>query len=73
VAFLGSQLRPVFLDGGDLRRRTGLPMLGVVSVVMADADRRRERMDRLRFVGASGSLFLAFGLGLAGLVYLNAL
>lgn len=72
VAFLGSQLRPVFLDGGDLRHKTGLPMLGVVSVVMGDTDRRRERMDKLRFVGASGSLFLLFGLGLAGLAFLNA-
>ncbi|MBI3154498.1 MAG: chain length-determining protein [Burkholderiales bacterium] len=72
LAFLGSQLRPVFLDGSDLRHKTGLPMLGIVSAVMGDADRRRERMDRLRFAGASGSLVLLFGLGLAGMAVLNA-
>jgi polysaccharide chain length determinant protein (PEP-CTERM system associated) len=72
VAFLGSQLRPVFLDASDLRHKTGLPMLGVVSVVMGDADRRRERMDKLRFIGASGSLVLLFGMGLAAMIVLNA-
>ena len=64
TAFAASQVRPVFLDGGDLRTKTGLPLLGVVSVVLGDGDRRRERMDRLRFFGASGSLVLLFGLGL---------
>ena len=67
TAFAASQIRPVFLDANDLRSRTGLPLLGMVSVVMADADRRRERADRLRFFGAAGGLVLAFGLGLAGL------
>jgi polysaccharide chain length determinant protein (PEP-CTERM system associated) len=72
VAFLGSQLRPVFLDANDLRHKTGLPMLGVVSIVMGDTDRRRERMDRLRFIGASGSLVLLFGIGLAAMAVMNA-
>jgi hypothetical protein len=67
TAFAASQIRPVFLDANDLRTRTGLPLLGMVSVVMAEADRRRERADRMRFFGAAGGLVLAFGLGLAGL------
>ena len=65
TAFAASQLRPAFYDVNELRQKTGLPLLGVVSVVMADADRRRERMDRLRFFGASGSLVLLFAAGLA--------
>lgn len=65
TAFAASQLRPTFHDVGDLRQKTGLPLLGVISVVLADADRRRERMDRLRFYGASGSLVLLFAAGLA--------
>lgn len=65
VAFAASQVRPVFMDVNELRNKTGLPLLGVVSVVMGDGDRRRERMDRLRFFGASGSLLVAFALGLA--------
>lgn len=65
TAFAASQLRPAFHDVNDLRQKTGLPLLGVVSVVMADDERRRERMDRLRFFGASGTLVLLFGAGLA--------
>jgi len=65
TTFVASQLRPTFYDVTDLRQKTGLPLLGVVSVVLGDAERRRERMDRLRFFGASGSLVLLFGAGLA--------
>jgi hypothetical protein len=61
----------VFFDTSDLRSKTGLPLLGVVSVVMGDADRRRERMDRLRFIGASASLILSFGVVLAALAVLQ--
>ena len=72
VAFALSQVRPVFLDANALRGKTGLPLLGVVSAVVDDVQRRRERMDMLRFVGASGSLVLMFGLGLAAMAALNA-
>lgn len=72
AAFAASQLRPAFHDVADLRQKTGLPLLGVVSVVMADADRRRERMDRLQFAGASGSLVLVFAAGLAVMAVLAA-
>jgi len=65
TAFAASQLRPAFHDVGELRQKTGLPLLGVVSIVLTDVDRRRERMDRLRFFGASGSLVLLFAAGLA--------
>ncbi len=65
TAFVASQLRPAFYDVVDLRQKTGLPLLGVVSVVLGDDERRRERMDRLRFFGASGSLVLLFAAGLA--------
>ena len=57
VTALGmSQLRPVFYQGGDLRKKLGLPLLGVVTLVMTPAQRRQERVDRLRFLGALGSL-----------------
>ena len=32
IAFLGSQLRPVFTDANELRLKTGLPLLGVISI-----------------------------------------
>ena len=64
VAFAGSQLRPVFFHPGELRAKLDLPILGMVSAVMGDADTRRRRIDRLRFFAASGSLVLLFAAGL---------
>jgi polysaccharide chain length determinant protein (PEP-CTERM system associated) len=68
LTFVASQLRPVFMDGGDLRTKTGLPVLGVVSVVLTDLERRRERMSLYRFVGASGGLVSVFVVGLIAMV-----
>jgi len=70
TAFVASQIRPVYSDAVELRNKTGLPLLGVVSVVMGDADRRRERMDRIRFAGASGGLVLCFVGGLVAMTLL---
>lgn len=57
VTFIASQVRPVFDDVHQLRARTGLPLLGVVSMILSDDDKRRERTGRIRFLaGASGFL-----------------
>lgn len=64
TAFVASQLRPVFDQATDLRSKTGLPILGVVSLSMSDDQRRRERSSLIRFVGASGSLVGLFAAGL---------
>jgi hypothetical protein len=64
AAFGGSQLRPTFSDANELRTKTGLPLLGVVTLVMSDADRRLERMRLIRFVSASGTLIGLFAAGL---------
>jgi polysaccharide chain length determinant protein (PEP-CTERM system associated) len=69
-AFAASQLRPVYSDGAELRTKTGLPLLGVVSMVMSDIDRRRERMGTLRFFGASGGLVGLFVLGMVAMALL---
>lgn len=63
TAFAASQLRPVFHDGNELRLRTELPVLGVVSRLVTDADKRRERVDLLRFGAASGGLVGVYALG----------
>ncbi len=65
VAFAASQLRPVYDAAYELRAKTGLPVLGVVSLVLSEDDDRRRRMDRLRFLAGSGSLVGIFGLGMA--------
>ena len=59
-----SQLRPTFDDPADLHTKTGLPLLGVVTMVISDLDRRRERMGHVRFISASGSLVVLFVAGL---------
>jgi polysaccharide chain length determinant protein (PEP-CTERM system associated) len=60
TAFVASQLRPVFERAADLREKFGLPVLGVVSLVLSDRDRRRERFDRVRFLAASSMLLVVF-------------
>lgn len=72
VSFALSQLRPVFHAASDLRERFNLPLLGVVSAVMSEADRRRERASLMRFSVASGGLVGAFLLGLAAVSALGA-
>lgn len=72
TAFVASQIRPVFADAADLRARTGLPLLGVVSAVLGDEDVRRARMDRVRFFLASGGLVVVFAAGLIGMSIMAA-
>ena len=65
TSFAGSQLRPVFDAAGDLRAKTGMPILGVVSMILADTDSKGERKDLRRFMAGSGSLLILFIAGLA--------
>lgn len=68
TAFAASQLRPTFDDASELRAKTGMPLLGVVTMVMSDVDRRVERMGTIRFVTATGGLV---GLFVAGLIAMS--
>ena len=60
ITFAASQLRPVYNDGQELRTKVGLPLLGVVSMIMGDEERKRERIGRLRFYAGTGGLFASF-------------
>jgi polysaccharide chain length determinant protein (PEP-CTERM system associated) len=70
VSFAANQLRPVFNDGAELRASTGLPLLGVVSLVISDIDRRRERLNTIWFLGASGGLVGLFMMAMIALTLL---
>jgi polysaccharide chain length determinant protein (PEP-CTERM system associated) len=70
LAFAASQLRPVFHDGGELRLKTQLPLIGVVSQVVSEAGRRRQRMELVKFWSASGSLVLLFMAGMAVMAFM---
>ena len=64
ASFAASQLRPVFHDVMDLRHKVELPILGVVTRLITDTDRRMLRVDLIRFGAASGALIGLFVLGL---------
>ena len=70
-AFAAAQLRPTFSDGNELRAKTGLPLLGVVTALISDDDRRRERVGLFRFVTASGGLVGLFIAGLIAMTLMN--
>jgi polysaccharide chain length determinant protein (PEP-CTERM system associated) len=70
TAFAGTQLRPVYDTGSELRAHTGLPLLGVISLVMGDDDRRRERRDVMRFLAGSIGLIIAFSGGLIATAFM---
>jgi polysaccharide chain length determinant protein (PEP-CTERM system associated) len=67
-AFAAAQLRPTISSGEDLRTVSGLPLLGVVTMLRTEDDLRYERASLLRFVAASGGLV---GLFLAGLIAMS--
>lgn len=69
LAFLASQLRPVFSDPHELRVKTGMPLLGVVSMTLSDTERRRERRGLFQFFGASAGLVGVFVVGLVGMAF----
>jgi hypothetical protein len=60
TAFAGSQLRPVFFDANEIRRKLEIPLLGVVSRVVSPVELRRARMNTVRFMVGSGSLIGSF-------------
>jgi hypothetical protein len=72
TALAGSQLRPVFNDGHELRAKTGLPMLGVISRVVSDDERRAERVNNLKFYAGTGGLLAAFLVALVTISILSA-
>ena len=70
TAFAGTQLRPVFDAAAELRAHTGLPLLGVISLVVGDDERRRERRDLVRFLAGSVGLIIVFAGGLIATAFM---
>jgi len=64
TTFAASQLRPVFHDANDLRNRVELPILGVVTRLVTDADRARQRVELIRFSAGAGGLLAMFAVAL---------
>ncbi len=70
-AFAASQLRPTFGDAAELRTKTGLPLLGIVTMLTTAQDRQKHRGSLYRFVAASGSLVGLFVAGLIAMTLMN--
>ncbi len=64
TTFAASQLRPVFHDADGLRARVELPILGVVTRLVTDTDRARQRVDLIRFSAGAGGLLAMFAVAL---------
>lgn len=71
AAFVASQIRPVFFEGKSLREVTGLPVLGTISLVPNESRRLKERASFRRFLAATAGLVVAYGAGIAALVFLT--
>jgi polysaccharide chain length determinant protein (PEP-CTERM system associated) len=71
AAFAASQMRPTIADGEVLRQMTGLPLLGVVTMLTTEIDKRRERMSLMRFVVASGGLVSLFVAGMIAMTLMS--
>ncbi|KQP39763.1 XrtA system polysaccharide chain length determinant [Pseudorhodoferax sp. Leaf274] len=63
-----SQLRPVFHNAHALRNEVALPLLGVVTLVISDEAKRKERRDLFKFAAASAGLIACFALGVGLMV-----
>lgn len=63
--FAASQIRPVFFDARALREVSGLPLLGIVSKKVGDAEIAKHKRHFRLFVAAFASLFMAYGAGIA--------
>jgi polysaccharide chain length determinant protein (PEP-CTERM system associated) len=60
TAFVSSQIKPVFDDVHQLRSKTGLPLLGVVSMLLSPEDKKIELASRVRFLAGAGGLVASY-------------
>ena len=63
-AFVASQLRAVFYDAYSLRDAVGLPLLGVVTLIMGESAVQKSRSELKKFLIASGGLLVVFAAGM---------
>ena len=65
LAFLMSQVRPVFNDRATLQEMANLPILGTIAMKWTERDVRRQRRGVAALAVSIGSLFASFGLVMA--------
>lgn len=71
VTFVMSQLRAVFYDARAMSHALGLPLLGVVTLVLDDGTTQRRKTEMKRFLGATGGLVVVFVAGMVALFLMS--
>jgi polysaccharide chain length determinant protein (PEP-CTERM system associated) len=71
AALAASQLRPAFFDGKSLRDQTGLPVLGIVSLLPDAFRHAQERASLTRFLVGGAALVTVYAVGIAMLTYFS--
>lgn len=71
VMFASKEVRPCIFDREQLRATTGLPVLGVVSLVVSDQRRAEDKKDWLRLAKAAGGLAAVYAMLVAALMLLT--
>jgi polysaccharide chain length determinant protein (PEP-CTERM system associated) len=65
AAYIANEARPTFYDGRSLREASGLPLLGVVSLIVSEPMRIAERRSMYRFAGGVLALVGTYMAGFA--------
>jgi len=71
VSFLLSQVRAVYYDAQAMSESLGLPLLGVVSLVMDHDSTQRRKTELKRFFAATGALVGVFAAGMVVLFLMS--
>lgn len=71
-SFAVSQIRPTLFDARSLREVTGMPVLGMVSLIVSEPMKRKERRGLIGFIAAVVALVGSYGAGLLLLFLLSA-
>lgn len=71
VMFVSKEVRPCIYDRQELRNITGLPVLGVVSLVVSDEARKAVKQDLRKLATAAGGLLAAYAVFVAAMVMLT--
>lgn len=67
LTFLMSQIRAVYYDAQAMSEALGVPLLGVVSLVMRDGETQRRKTELKKFLGATATLIAVFSVGMVTL------
>jgi len=72
LTFVMSQLRTVYFDGRAMSESLGVPLLGVVTMVLDDGATVRRKRELKKFLAATAGLLAVFGAGMVVLFLMSA-